>query len=48
MYTIISVVKQKMMDWYTVVPSPQDVVLKYLVLNLQHWNELLAMESRFA
>jgi hypothetical protein len=48
MYTIISVVKQKMMDQYTVVARPKDVALKYLVLNVQHWNELLAMESRFA
>jgi hypothetical protein len=37
-----------MMDQYTVVPSAMDVVLKYLVLNLQHWIGLLAMESRFA
>jgi hypothetical protein len=48
MYTVISVVKQKMTDQLTVVPSAKDVVLKYLVLNLQHWSELLAMESRFA
>jgi hypothetical protein len=45
MHAIISVVKQKMMDQYTVVPSPKDVALKYLILNLQHWSELLAMES---
>jgi hypothetical protein len=44
-YAIISVVKQKVMDQYTVVPSPKDVVLKYLALNLQHWSESLAMES---
>jgi hypothetical protein len=32
------------MDQCAVVPSPKDVVLKYLILNLQHWSELLAME----
>jgi hypothetical protein len=26
----------------------QGCCAEYLVLNLQHWNELLAMESRFA
>jgi hypothetical protein len=47
-YAVISVVKQKVMDQYTVVPSPKDVVLMSLVCSLQHWNELLAMERRFA
>jgi hypothetical protein len=34
-----------MMVQGTVLPSTKDDVLKYLVLNWQHWNELLTMQG---